>query len=285
MRTLLLATPLALIAAAAPAAAQIETPPLSPRAVVEQQVGLTKVTLDYSRPGVKGRKIFGELEPWGAVWRTGANASTKVTFEEAVTFGGESVPAGKYGLYSIPGEDSWTVILSKQTELWGAGGYDPKEDQVRVEVTPITLPSVHETFTIDLQSFEATGADFVIAWETTKIVVPLGVDTNSKVMAQIDEQVRNAEGEVAPRIYFDAAMYLMENGGDLEEAAGWMKTAVDASPGAFWMSYYQAELAHRMGDMELARAAATKSLEEAEASERGDFGYAGRARRLLEKLD
>ncbi|MEO0661802.1 MAG: DUF2911 domain-containing protein, partial [Planctomycetota bacterium] len=214
---------------AADATAQIQKPPLSPRTVVEQEVGLGKVELEYSRPGVKGRKIFGELEPYGVVWRTGANSSTKITFSDPVNFGGQDVPAGRYALYSIPGEKTWTVILSKNADLWGAGGYDPKEDQVRIEVEPQALPALHETLTIDFEGFHSAGANLFVAWENTKIVVPIGVDTDSKVMAQIEERVRKATGEVAPRTYFDAAIYLFEQKRDLEDAAAWIKKAVDAS--------------------------------------------------------
>ena len=273
------------VAAAPDSLAQIKKPPLSPHALVEQQIGLSTMTIDYSRPGVKGRKIFGELEAYGAVWRTGANSSTKLTFSEAVVFGGEEVPAGKYGLYTIPNEKTWTVILSKNSELWGAGGYDPKDDQLRIEVTPTALPAVHETLTINLENFDANGADLFVAWENTKIVVPIGVDSETKVLADIDERVRKAEGEISPRTYYDAALYLHERKRDLEDAANWIAKAVEASPGAFWMSYTQAEIAVARGDMKTARAAAEKSLKDAEASERGDFGYAGRARRLLDSLD
>lgn len=269
---------------AASAHAQITKPPQSPRAKVTQQIGLGEVTLDYGRPSVRGRDVFPKMEAYGVVWRAGANASTKITFSEDAEIGGEALVAGTYGLYAIPNEKAWTIIFNKNSELWGAGGYDPAQDALRVEVPVQKLASVHETLTIDFQGFHANGADLVIAWENVHVQVPVTVDTDTKVLEQIDERVRNAKGEVKGQTYYDAAMYLYGKDMNMEEAAGWMDKAVEMSPQAFWMMYYQAEMAHKMGNNEKALACAMKSLKLSEASARGDFGYAARAKSLLEKL-
>lgn len=268
---------------AASAHAQISKSPKSPRAKVTQEVGLGEVALDYGRPSVRGRNVFPMMQEYGAVWRTGANASTKITFSDDTEIGGEALAAGTYGLYTIPNEKTWTIIFNKDSTLWGSNGYDPAKDALRVEV-PVQNTAVLETLTIDLQAFHDNGADLVIAWENVRVQVPVKVDTDTKILKEIDERVRNAKGDVKARTYYDAAMFLYGKNMNLEEAAGWMDTAVEMSPEAFWMMYYQAEMAHKMGNNEKALACAKKSLELSEASERGDFGYADRAKSLLEKL-
>lgn len=264
--------------------AQITKAPASPRARLTQQVGLTEISLDYGRPGVKGRQIFGGLEPYGRVWRTGANASTKIRFEDPVQFAGRDVPAGTYGLYTIPQAKTWTVILSRDADLWGAGGYDPVNDQLRVEVPVQALPAVQESLKLDFDGFHANGADLVIAWEKVQVRVPVFVDTDARVYAEIDEKIRESGGQVSAQTYFDAGMFYYEKNTDLPQAAAWMEQAIELSPQAFWMVYMRAELAHAMGDTEAARTGAQRAHEMAKASERGDFGYIARSKLLLDKL-
>ena len=265
--------------------AQITKPPASPRCKMTQSVGFGEVTVDYGRPSVRGREVFGSMEAWGVVWRTGANACTTITLSEDAAIGGESLKAGTYGLFTIPMEKGdWTLIFSNQTDLWGAGGYDPAKDALRVNVAPTKLSATHETLTIDFTGFHSNGAELFIAWADTRLAVPFMVDTDTKVRQQIDEKVRNAKGEVSARSYFDAAMFLIDKEENLEEAAAWMDKAVAKSPGAFWMMYQSAALAHKMGNNEKAKSVATKALAAAEASERGDFGYGARIKELLKKL-
>jgi hypothetical protein len=291
MRPSLLSITLATVAATviAPAAeAQLKGPPKSPHATVTQQVGLGEMTLDYSRPSVRGREIFGGLEAWDVVWRTGANASTKLTLDQDATVGGEAVKAGTYGVYTIPTKGAdWTFILSNQTDLWGAGGYDPAKDALRVMVKPTMLETTHETMTIDFQGFHANGADLVIAWADTHLSVPIVVDTDTMMMKEIDEKVRNAKGDVSARTYYDAAMYMIDKKGDMKEASMWMDKANEMQPGTFWMMFQQASLAQSMGDMEKAKRvgmAALEAAKAAKATDRGDFGYTERITGFLEKL-
>lgn len=275
---------LTLVALATSASAQIQKAPLSPLSRTSTQVGLAQVSLEYSRPGVKGRKIFGELEPYGRVWRTGANASTKITFDRDVQFGGEAVPAGTYGLYTIPEKKAWTVILSKNSKLWGAGGYDPAQDQVRVEVKPSKLKEVQETLLVDFDGFHANGAALCIAWEKTRVEVPVFVDSDAETLASIDERVRKATGEVSPQTYFDAAMFLYEKNGVSDETLEWVTKAVELQPNAFWMRYYQAEMAGAKGDKKLARSAAKEALSQAKSGGSGGFGYIAKCEILLKSL-
>ena len=206
------------------AQAQIEMPQASPSATLETTVGLTDVAIDYSRPGLKGRgkKIFGDLVPYGEVWRTGANESTKVTFEDDVKIAGQALPAGTYALYTIPGKDEWTVIFSNNTELWGDSGYNPEDDALRVQVTPTTIPYPVETFTIDFSDYTKNSADLSISWDNTMVSVPVETAVDEVVMAQIEELTK-----VSPNVYYQAARYYQESNKDLKQALQWINQAIE----------------------------------------------------------
>jgi hypothetical protein len=148
-------------------------PAASPRQKVEQQFSMSKITIDYGRPGVKGRKIFGELVPYGQVWRAGANSSTKITFGQAVNFGGKIVPAGTYGLFIIPTEKEWKVILNKDFQQWGSYTYDPKQDVVDVTVPVNKLTDRQEWFEITLNPTDENSANLVLKWDTAQAEVAL----------------------------------------------------------------------------------------------------------------
>src|SRR5688572_14175741 len=147
--------------------AQVTLPPVSPRATITQKVGLTSVSINYSRPSVSGRKIFGDLVPFSQVWRTGANQSTKITFAEGVTLEGNRVPAGKYALYTIPGADQWTIIIHRDTTLWGSDKYDPKNDLMRFTVPAEKSAQNVEAFTIDFTNYTQSSADIELLWAKT----------------------------------------------------------------------------------------------------------------------
>jgi hypothetical protein len=148
-------------------------PAASPRQQVEQQFSMSKITIDYGRPGVKGRKIFGELVPYGQVWRAGANSSTKITFGQSVNFGGKIVPAGTYGLFIIPTEKEWKVILNKDFQQWGAYTYDPKQDVVEVMVPVNKLADKQEWFEITLNPTDENSANLVLKWDFAQAEVAL----------------------------------------------------------------------------------------------------------------
>lgn len=153
----------------------------SPHSVLKQTVGLTEVTVDYHRPSARGREIFGGLVPYGEVWRTGANQSTDITFDKPVIFGGESVEAGTYGLYTIPGKDSWTVILYSDPSLWGAGKYDESKDVVRVKADVVELQPTLESFTIGLNALTKESAVLHFDWVNTRAAVEIKVGEMSKM--------------------------------------------------------------------------------------------------------
>lgn len=152
-----------------------KAPAPSPACTLKQRVGLTDIEIVYSRPGVKGRTIFGGLVPYDKVWRTGANEATRITFSTAVKFNGADVPAGTYGLFTIPGKDEWTVILNKTPSQWGAFHYDEKADLLRVKATPVTLADPVETFTIDINDLRDDSATLDLVWEKTRVPVKLSL--------------------------------------------------------------------------------------------------------------
>lgn len=217
---------IALMATCHFAQAQIDMPQASPKAILQTRVGLTDVSVEYSRPGLKGRdkKIFGDLIPYGEVWRTGANESTKVTFKDNVKIGGKELAAGTYALYTIPGADEWTVIFSNKLDLWGDSGYQNADDALRVKVKPTTIPLPKETFTIDFSNYTTNGANLDITWDNTQVTVPVETEVDSKVMAQIAEKLQAKE--VAPWTYFQAANYYYQNNKDLNQALQWVNTAI-----------------------------------------------------------
>lgn len=246
--------------------AQLRTPAPSPSQTIKQDFGLSSVELSYSRPAMKGRKIFGDLVPFGKVWRTGANNATTLTFGEEVTIGGTKVPAGKYGLLTIPDKKSWTIIISKQTDVTSPAAYKQDQDVVRVEAKTMEMNSTMESFTIQFADVKPTSCELHIMWDKTAVALPISVDVEKKVMAQID-QLMNKDN----RPYFNAAMYYMENGKDLNQALSWFDKAVEMNPSAFWIHHQRANCLEKLGKKAEAKTAAEKSKELAAAAKNDDY--------------
>ncbi len=261
--------------------AQIKAPQPSPSATIEQTVGLTSVEVEYSRPGMKGRKIFGDLEQYGKMWRTGANASTKITVSDDVKIGGKDVPAGKYALYTIPGETEWTIVLHKNLEHWGVGGYDEAEDLCRFTVKPTKLKDAVETFTIDFSNFTTSTAWINLSWENTKVSFEIVTPADEMVEKQIKEQL--VDGPAAGT-YYAAARHYLDKNENLDQALTYINKAVEKRPEAFWYIHVQAKILAAKGMKKEAIAAATKSMELAKANEGGDFGYVKNNEALIAKL-
>lgn len=164
-------------------------PAASPRQTVEQQFSISKIKIDYGRPGVKGRKIFGDLVPYGKVWRAGANSSTKITLWQNINFGGKSVSAGTYGLFIIPTENEWKIILNKDSQSWGAFSYDEKLNVVETTVPVQKSAEKQEFFEINLQPKDDNSTDLVFKWDNVKAVVPIQT-TNSEAVSKIVEKLK-----------------------------------------------------------------------------------------------
>ena len=252
---------------AAPAAhAQITTPQASPKSTVAQRVGLTDITIVYSRPGAKGRAVFGTLVPYTERWRTGANATTSIKFSDDVTIEGKKVPAGEYGLYTIPNQTEWTVVLNKSLKQGAdVAGFKDDQDVARFTVKPYALGSAVETFTITFADLTPATANVALEWEKTGIKFKVMADVESKVLAQIDEKViKNASP--APADLAAAAVYYAENNKDQKQALAWMQKANAAEPTKFWNLYTEAKMRLKMKDYAGARKAAEASRKAALAA-------------------
>ena len=247
-------------AVAATPAPRIDFPAASPAGMVKQRVGITDIEITYSRPGVKGRIIFGgknALVPYGKVWRAGANSATKIVFSTPVKFGGVEVPAGTYGLFAIPGPDEWTIILNKIANQWGAYEYNAKDDVVRVTAKPVALATPIETFSIGINDLRNDSATLNLVWDQVRVPVKVEVDVVGKLVPQI-EAAMAAPGK---KPYFSAAMFYYENNLDLKQAAAWMDAAIAEQPQAYYMIYRKGLILAKMGDKTGAAAAANQSME------------------------
>jgi Protein of unknown function (DUF2911)/Tetratricopeptide repeat len=258
--------------------AQLKTPAPSPTQTIKQDFGLSTVELSYSRPGIKGRKIFGDLVPFGNIWRTGANQATTLTFGDDVTIGGTKIKAGKYGLLSIPDKKSWILIISKQTDVTSPDAYKQDQDIVRVEAKTMNLDDQVETLTMQFAEVKPSSCELHIMWDKTAVALPITTDIEAKVMAQID-QLMNKDN----RPYFNAAMYYMDNGKDLNQALAWFDKAVEGNPTAYWMHHQRANCLAKLGKKEEAKVAAEKSKELAAAAKNND--YVKLNEKLLAELD
>lgn len=267
--------------AATSAFAQIESPQPSPVAKLSQKVGLTDVEISYSRPGVKGRTIFGDLEKWDVLWRTGANATTKIKFSDDVKVNGMPVSAGEYTLFTIPGKEEWTVILNKDLTLWGTAGYKESENVAKFQVKSSKLADLVETLTIDFTNFTTNTAQLYLKWENTMIAFQIETNVADKIEKQIKTTL--IDGPSAGS-YASAAGYYLDNGKDLNLALTWMNKAIEKRPEAFWYVHKQAQILAKMGKTKEAIAAAEKSMQMAKESKDGDYGYVANNEKLINEL-
>lgn len=248
------------------AGAQLKTPAPSPTQTIKQDFGLAAVELSYSRPAMKGRKIFGDLVPFGKVWRTGANNATTLTFGDEVTIGGVKIPAGKYGLLSIPEKSSWTLIITKQTDVTSPAAYKQDMDVVRVNAPVMKSKTAVESFTMQFANLTATSCELHIKWDKAAVSLPITTEIDTKVMAAIEAAMKT---EKPP--YFNAAMYYMDNGKDLNQALAWFDKAVEAQPTAFWIHHQRANCLAKLGKKEDAKKAASRSIELAKEAKNDDY--------------
>jgi hypothetical protein len=239
---------------------KITTPQPSPLGMVSQRVGLTDVAIEYSRPGVKGRTIFGDLVAFGKTWRTGANSNTKVTFSSDVTIDGQTLKAGSYGLYSVPNKDSWEVMFYTESDKNGVpGDWDDSKVAAKTTVNVQAFPINVETLTISINDVTSTTAVLGILWEKTYVAVTFEVPTDEMVSATID-----AVMAATPKAgdYYNAAIYYNQQDKDIKKANEWMEKAMSMTEKpAFWQLRQQSLIYAKMGDSEKAIAVAEKSLE------------------------
>ena len=240
----------------------LKVPVLSPLSVIDQEVGLTKVKLSYARPSAKGRKVFGDLVPFNEIWRTGANASTQLTFAEDVKIAGNALKAGTYALYSIPGPNEWTMIIHTNTKhrALSGGVYKQEEDAFRFKAKPNRIPNFVETFTIAFTDITTSSVNLALSWENTEIKFPIEFDVDSRVAEQI-AAMSAAPGGMSHQNYFLAAEYNFHNDKDLKKADEWISTAMEKSPKNARYGLLRARILNKAGK----RAEALKVIAEANA--------------------
>lgn len=270
------------------AIAQIQLPAPSPASTVTQKVGLTDVSVSYSRPIAKGRKIFGEgadfLVPFGNIWRTGANSGTLITFSDDVKVEGNDVPAGEYMVITYPGASEWTIVLYKDAALGGnMANYDAANNQAKFTVKSSKLTEPVEMLTVNIGDINAKGtmASIQIAWENTSVKFNIEAQVEAMVMDAIAKAT-----QVNPANYVAAATYYFDNGKDLNQALKWITMYFEGGKNGnqFWNMHVKAQIEAALGDKKAAKATAKKSLELAMANEGGDFGYTKRNEDLIKSL-
>lgn len=262
----------ALLLALAGGHAQIRTPQASPRAVVEQTVGLTDMKVEYSRPSAKGRSVYGELVPFGRMWRTGANANTIVTFSQDVVIGGKTLPKGSYALFTQPKADSWDVVFYSDTNNWGLPEkYDDKKEALRTTVKPEFLSRNVETLYIGFNNIDNDAANLEIAWEKTMVAVRIEVPTKQQALKSIETVMAGpTSGD-----YFSAAQYYYQSNADQSKALAWINSAIEKTPKGQDVPFYflrqksliQAKLGDKKGAIETAK----QSLAAAEKANNSDY--------------
>jgi hypothetical protein len=253
MKTVTLALALITASLATSARAQLELPAPSPKATVSQRVGLTDISIEYSSPAVNKRKIWGELVPFDKPWRTGANASTKITFSKDVKVAGQAVPAGTYSIVTHPTAKGWTLALNKDLTLFSGGGeYDAKKDHVRVPLTTAEIP-LRERMVFIFTDTTADKTRLDLEWEKLRLSLPIEADTAKQVAANIAGAVDNAW-----RPHANAARYLAENGGDLATALKYADQSI-AIQSTWFNQWIRADILKRQNNVAEAKKAAQVS--------------------------
>ena len=257
--------------------AQIETPAPSPSAKLEQKVGLTDISIEYSRPSKKGRELFVEVEAWGKKWRTGANASTKITFSDDVKIEGNEVPAGTYAIYSVPDKANWTVILYKDLTIGGNfSKYDPSMEQLTFKVPTVMMDAEMENFAFLVDEIKSNSAMIGFAWGNYYVPFKVEVEVDKRVMSTI-EKVMNGPSR---NDYYQAARYYFNNEKDNNQALAWVRKANEIEA-KYWQLRLEAQIHAKLGDKNRALAKIADST--AAAKEAGNDDYASANERMAEE--
>ena len=263
---------LAMMAANFAIEAQVKTPAPSPKSVVNQVVGLTDVTVEYSRPSAKGRVVFGDLVPFGKVWRTGANANSTISFSDDVVINGTTLKKGKYAIFTTPKADMWEVVFYSTTDNWGTPeNWDEKNVAAQTNVDPIQLGNNVDTFTMGIGNLTNDSATLDISWEKTMVSVKFAVPTQKIAMASIDKVMAGATAND----YFSAGQYYLQSNGDLNQGLVYLNKAISMTkPGSdvpFWYLRQKSLIQAKLGDKQGAIASARLSLAGAEKEKNDDY--------------
>ncbi|HKG67671.1 MAG TPA: DUF2911 domain-containing protein [Segetibacter sp.] len=260
--------------------AQVSMPPPSPTQTILQDFGMGKIELTYSRPGIKGRQLFGqntELVPLGKPWRTGANAPTKIRFTDNVTIGGKTLDTGSYVIYTIPNQSQWDVVLSKGNAYPGAEGFKESDDVVRFKAPVATLQDKLETFTMEFANVKSESCELHLMWGNTDVSVPITTNTKDRIRTQLEAAL---QGDKKP--YYEAAFFYYDYDKNYPKALENINKAIAENPKAYYMFFQKARIQKDMGDKAGAKASAMKTIELAKEAKNAD--YENFANQLLKQL-
>jgi hypothetical protein len=246
--------------------AQMKMPAPSPTQTIKQDFALGSIELKYSRPSIKGRKIFGDLVPYNVVWRTGANGATIIKFNDAVEMGGKKIDTGSYALYTIPTEGMWEIILNKGTSNWGSTGYKESDDVVHFKVPTMKMKDALETLTMQFANIKPQSCELHIMWDKTAVAVPITALIKDRMRAALEKDMM---GEKKP--YWNAAQFYNEYDKNNAKALENITAAVKVQPKAYWMWIYKAKIEQAMGDKAAAMASSKTSLELAKEEKNDDY--------------
>ena len=246
--------------------AQVRMPAPSPTQTVKQEFGIGSIELTYSRPVAKGRKIYGELVLYNKLWRTGANAATKIVFTEPVEMGGKKIDTGSYVLYTIPGMDSWEIILNKGLKNWGIDGYKESEDVVRFKIEPRKMKNKLESFTMAFSDVLPESCNLDIKWAKTLVSIPINSIFKDKVRAQLEAAMKTDK-----KPYWAAAQFYNEYDKNLPKALENATKAIEANDKAFWVWIYKAKIQKEMGDKAGALESSKRSMQLAVEAKNDDY--------------
>jgi len=253
------------------------TPAPSSTQTITQDFGLGKINLTYSRPDVKGRKIFGNVEPYGKVWRTGANSATKIHFSDAVSIGGTALDSGTYVIYTIPAKTQWDVVFSKGTAYPGQDGFKESDDILHYKAPVHKIAEKIETFTMQFGNLKNESCELLFRWGNTNVAVPITTNIKDRIRTQIETAM---QGDKKP--YYQAANFYYEYDKDYAKALDNINKATEESPDAYFMFLQKARIQKAMGDKAGARASALKTIELAKKAKNADYVNFGN--KLIQQL-
>ena len=259
---------------------QLKLPALSPTAKITQDFSTSSIEISYSRPSMRGRKIFGDVVPYGKVWRTGANAATKIKIGEDLEIAGHKLKAGEYAVYTIPNKDKWEIIFNTGIGNWGTDGYGTENDVARFTVKPSSIDGNCQTFTILITDITFTTCKIEMVWERTKIVLPVVAHNEENIATNIDKVINHP----AQPPYFQAANYYFETDQKMDVALSYVNKSLEDNPKAFYMWYLKARIEKKLGNKEEAIAAAKKSMETAKGSA-NENEYMHNNQKLLDEIE
>ncbi len=264
MKKLFLA--LGIISITANVNAQVKMPAPSPTQTIKQDFALGTIELTYSRPSIKGRKIFGDLVPMGKVWRTGANGATLIKFTDIVELGGKKMDTGTYALYTVPNADTWDIILNKGVKNWGTDGYKESEDVVRFSVPTMKVKPSAESFTMQFVNIAPESCSLQIMWDKTSVMVPIKAVIKDRIRMDLEKALMTDK-----KPYWNAAQFYFEYDKNNAKALENINAAVAANPKAYYMWLYKAKIEKETGDKTAAMASSQTSLKLAQEAKNDDY--------------